>query len=190
MNMGKKISVLLRPVGNRKIQLLLLLLFFLLTCMPIHAAEEKVRLRLAWKNQFQFAGYYVAKEKGFYEQEGLDVSILEKQQNIDNAQELLSGKTDFAVGRSSILINRARGDDVVALMAAFQHSPMMLLTLQSSGIFKPAKLKGKRIMFTQDAKLVPDVLAILMQAGLSKDDYVHLNHSFNHFGFYSPPLGA
>jgi len=171
--------VKLPQVCNRRFQQLLLLLFFLLTCIPIHAADEKVRLRLAWKNQFQFAGYYVAKEKGFYEQEGLDVSILEKQKDINNVQELLSGKTDFAVGRSSILINRARGDDVVALMAAFQHSPMMLLTLQSSGISKPVKLKGKRIMFTQDAKLVSDVLAILMQAGLSKDDFVHLNHSYN-----------
>jgi NitT/TauT family transport system substrate-binding protein len=38
-------------------------------------AQEKVSVRLKWLHQAQFAGYYVAKEKGFYKEEGLDVTI-------------------------------------------------------------------------------------------------------------------
>ncbi len=172
--------VRLCSVGNRRFLLLvLLILSCLLASFPIHASMDKVRLRLVWKNQFQFAGYYVAKEKGFYAQAGLDVEILEKELDIDNAQELLSGKTEFAVGRSSILINRARGDDVVALMAVFQNSPMMLLTLGNSGISEPASLLNTRIMFTQESTNVSEVLAMLIQAGISRDEYVHLKHSFS-----------
>ncbi len=171
--------VRLYSVANRRFMLLWLILSCLLASSPIHASMDKVSLRLVWKNQFQFAGYYVAKEKGFYAQEGLDVEILEKQRGIDNAQELLSGKTEFAVGRSSVLINRARGDDIVAMMAAFQDSPMMLLTLGNSGISEPASLLGKRVMLTQDAKNVSEVLAMLIQADISGDEYIHLQHSFN-----------
>jgi len=169
----------LRSVANGRYLLLWLILNCLLASSPIHASMDKVSLRLAWKNQFQFAGYYVAKEKGFYAQDELDVDFLEKQHGIDNAQELLSGNTEFAVGRSSVLINRARGDDIVAMMAVFQDSPMMLLTLGGSGISEPASLLGKRIMLTQEAKNVSDVLAMLIQAGISADDYIHLQHSFN-----------
>ncbi len=161
----------------------LLWLSFSLLCLllssSLHASPDKVRLRLVWKNQFQFAGYYVAKEKGFYEQEGLEVEILEKQHEIDNVEEVLSGESDFAVGRSSILINRARGDDITAMFAAFQHSPMMLLTLGKSGLSTPASLRGKRIMFTPEAKLVSEVLAMLMRAGITLGDFIQQKHSFN-----------
>lgn len=158
---------------------LLLLVLSLIFYSPLFASTDKVRLRLVWKNQFQFAGYYMAKEKGFYQQEGIDIEILEKDPAIDNVEEVVAGKVDFAVGRSSMLINRAQGADVVALMAAFQHSPMMLLALQSSGISSPVDLRGKRIMFASDGKYASEIIAMLMRFGLTEDDYVHLPHSFN-----------
>jgi polar amino acid transport system substrate-binding protein len=138
-----------------------------------------VRLRLVWKNQFQFAGYYMAKEKGFYQQEGIDIEILEKDPAIDNVEEVASGKVDFAVGRSSMLIKRAQGVDIVALMATFQHSPMMLLALKDTGITSPVDLRGKRIMFASDGKYASEIMAMLMRFGLTENDYVYLPHSFN-----------
>jgi polar amino acid transport system substrate-binding protein len=53
-------------------------IWLLLLGLPVSAfSADKVRLQLIWKNQFQFAGYYVAKELGFYEDAGLDVTIKE-----------------------------------------------------------------------------------------------------------------
>ncbi len=158
---------------------LLLLISSLIFYSPLFAATDKVRLRLVWKNQFQFAGYYMAKEKGFYQQEGIDIEILEKDPAIDNVEEVVSGKVDFAVGRSSILINRAKGADIVALMAAFQQSPMMLLSLKSSGITSPVDLRGKRIMFAPDGTYASEIMAMLVKFGLREDDYTRIPHSFN-----------
>jgi polar amino acid transport system substrate-binding protein len=132
-----------------------------------------------WKNQFQFAGYLMAKEKGFYKQEGLEVEILEKDSRIDNVEEVVSGDADFAVGRSSILVSNARGADIVALMAAFQHSPMILLTLGDSGLSTPGDLRGKRIMLSPNGKRASEIVAMLIKSGLREQDYIYTEHSFN-----------
>ncbi len=156
-----------------------LLILFLIFSSPLHASNEKVRLRLIWKHQFQFAGYYMAKEMGFYQQEGLDVEILEKDPEIDNVNEVVSGGVDFAVGRSSILVDRARGADVVALLAAYQHSPMMLLTLSDSGLDTPESLHGRRIMFAPDGEHASEIIAMLMKSGLAGKDYIHARYGFS-----------
>ena len=139
----------------------------------------RVSLQLLWKNQFQFAGYYMAKEKGFYKEAGLDVDIREFDNSTDLVGDVLSGKSDFAVGRSSLMIDKAAGKDIVALFAAYQQSPLMLLSKADSDINSPKDLKDKRIMMTQDAEQVAEVLAMLLQAGLRHSDYEHQPHSFN-----------
>ncbi len=139
---------------------------------------QKVKLRLVWKHQFQFAGYYMAVKKGFYAQRGLDVDIIEYNSTINNLDEVTSGKTEFAVGRSSLLIDKANGKDIVALLAAYQHSPFMLLTKAFTGINKPADLKGRRIMLTPDAANSGELIAMLLKAGLTQNDYINQPHSF------------
>ncbi len=140
---------------------------------------EQVKLRLVWKNQFQFAGYYVAKQKGYYAEKGLDVEILEYDPTYDHQQQLLQGKVEFVVGRSSILIDRAKGSDIIALFPTFQSSPFMLLTKAFTGINKPADLKGRRVMVTGDGYNSGELLAMLTNAGLKPGDFIRQNHSFN-----------
>lgn len=164
-----------------------LLVLFALTCssiafsQPIQTplSKQAVSLQLLWKHQFQFAGYYVAKEKGFYQKAGLDVEIREFDNHVNLVGDVLTGKSDFAVGRSSLLIEKAKGQDIVALFAAYQQSPLMLLSKASSGIKTPKDLKGKRIMITHEAEQVAEIMAMLLQAGLRSNDYVHQEHSFN-----------
>ena len=161
---------------------LFILLFCALSLFPFPAQTADltpVSLRLLWKHQFQFAGYYVAQEKGFYADAGLDVSIHEFASATNLVDDVLSGGSDFAVGRSSILIDKARGKDIVALFAAFQDSPLMLLSLESSGIQSPADLRSRNIMLTQQAEQVADVLAMMLQSGITPDDFNPQNHSFN-----------
>ncbi|WP_165840041.1 diguanylate cyclase [Motiliproteus coralliicola] len=150
---------------------------------PLWAAGEEgmeaVRLQLLWKHQFQFAGYYVAKEKGYYAAEGMAVDIREFNNEVDLVGDALSGQSDFVIGRSSLLIDKANGAPIVALLAAFQQSPLMLLTRGTAEIADAKALDGKRIMVTTDAKQVGEILAMLLKSGIAAEDFVHQPHSFN-----------
>ena len=163
-------------------------LFFLLVQLVILAvaltplsvkAEDTLRLQLLWKHQFQFAGYYMAVHKGFYAEEGIKVELTEFGDGTDPYNAVTSGDADFGVGRSALLINNAKASGLVALFAAFQQSPLMLLTTESSGIEKPADLLNKRIMITDDAKEVGELLAMLLQSYITREDFKQQQHSYN-----------
>ncbi|MCP4598823.1 ABC transporter substrate-binding protein [Neptuniibacter sp.] len=158
---------------------LFLLSLMLLTFSGLASANDQVSLQLLWKHQFQFAGYYMAIEKGFYEQEGLEVELKEFDYGTNLVDEVLEGRSQFAVGRTSLLIDKNAGADVVALFAAYQQSPLMLLTRRDSGIVLSSDLKGKNVMITNDAKNVGEVMAMLLQTGITISDINQQNHSYN-----------
>lgn len=110
-------------------------------------ANEKVTLQLKWLHQFQFAGYYAAKEKGFYNEVGLDVEI--KQRNIkkNNIEQVLNGEAEYGISDSVLLLYKAKNRPVVIVSPIFQHSPGVILTLKSSGLDSPYKLQNKDIIF-------------------------------------------
>lgn len=141
-------------------------------------ATQKVVLQLSWLHQFQFAGYYVAKELGYYEDVGIDVEIKEYDAHTDLSTVLQKKEADFAVGRSSILIDKMNGKDIVALGAIFQESPLMLLVTNDSNISSIADLKNKRIMLTPDAKSTASIMAMLFSNGITQKDIEILPHSF------------
>lgn len=107
---------------------------------------EKITLQLKWLHQFQFAGYYAAKEKGFYAEEGLDVSIRERETDKDYIQAVLDGSAQYGVADSGLLIERVNGKSVILLKQIFQHSPLVLMTKQDSGLRTPFDLRGKQVM--------------------------------------------
>jgi polar amino acid transport system substrate-binding protein len=82
-----------------------LLIILLLSILPLFSTEnKKINLYLDWLNQFQFAGYYIAKEKGFYNNYGFDVNIIEyKHNNILN--EVMTNSNSYGIGKSSLIIN-------------------------------------------------------------------------------------
>ncbi len=123
------------------------LILFLLLLNCLFAKNDQVSLQLKWKHQFQFAGYYMAKEKGFYDAEKIDVKIYELQDG--NPVDLVTnGKFDFGVDDSFLIYERLKGKDIVALFAAFQHSPLALVGLKKNNIDHPRKLKDKTIELT------------------------------------------
>lgn len=142
-------------------------------------ANDQVTVQLLWKHQFQFAGYYAAIEKGFYAEEGLDVTLKEFDYSLNLVKEVESGRSQFAVGRTSLLIDKNAGADIVTLYATFQNSPLMLLTRRDSGIALSSDLKGKNVMITNDAKKVGELIAMLLQAGISVTDFNQQDHSYN-----------
>ncbi|MDD2896111.1 MAG: ABC transporter substrate-binding protein [Aliarcobacter sp.] len=159
----------------KKILLILISISILLSANT----NKKITLQLNWLNQFQFAGYYIAKEKGFYNEVGIDIDIKEITSNINLVEMIETKKADFAVGSSSLLIDKINGSDVIALGSIFQESPLMLLLRKDSNINSVKELKNKKIMITDNAVNSASILAMLSANGLRETDFIRQKHSFN-----------
>ena len=150
---------------------------FLLSLLLLEAAPalalEKATLQLKWLHHFQFAGYYAAQEKGFYRDAGLDVTIREGGPDTEVEKEVTTGRADFGVGTSALLLNRARGEDLVVLGQIFQHSPAILLTPRRTGIRSVAQMKGRRFMYSNQHG---DMLTLLRKNGIGENDIGKVEH--------------
>jgi signal transduction histidine kinase/ABC-type nitrate/sulfonate/bicarbonate transport system substrate-binding protein len=154
-----------------KIKYILTIFLFLISFLN---AEElkKVTLQLSWFNQFQFAGYYVAKQKGYFKDYGLDVTIKPFHFGINAVLDVDSKKADFSIARETLILDRVAGKKVVALYALFQDSPLALLSLKKSGIDSIEKFKNKKIMTTVDDASEISIKAMLQSKNL---DFKTLN---------------
>jgi PAS domain S-box-containing protein len=144
-----------------------------LTSVQPAQALEKATVQLKWLHHFQFAGYYAALEKGFYKEAGLDVSILEGSPATEVENEVTSGRADFGVGTSALLLKRAQGDDLVVLGQVFQHSPAVFLTPRKTGIRSIADLSGRRVMYSNQHG---DILALLKKNGIGESNITTVPH--------------
>ena len=117
----------------------------LMVATAAHAADE-VKLQLQWVTQAQFAGYYVALDKGYYDVENLDVTILPGGPDIAPPQVLAGGGADAMLNwMPSALAARERGLPVVNIAQPFKTSGLMLTCWKDTGITSPADFKGKTI---------------------------------------------
>src|SRR6516164_7915446 len=106
-------------------------------------AADKVTLQLKWVTQAQFAGYYVAKDKGFYKDANLDVTIKPGGPDIAPEQVLAAGGADVVVDwMPAALAVREKGLPLVNIPQTFQRSGVMLSCAKSSGIQTPADFPG------------------------------------------------
>ncbi|WP_296436810.1 MULTISPECIES: ABC transporter substrate-binding protein [unclassified Rhizobium] len=106
-------------------------------------AADKVTLQLKWVTQSQFAGYYVAKEKGYYEEEGLDVDIKPGGPDIAPEQVIAGGGADVIVDwMGGALVAREKGVPLVNIAQPFQKSGMELICRKDGPIKTEADFKG------------------------------------------------
>ncbi|WP_166114557.1 ABC transporter substrate-binding protein [Pseudoalteromonas sp. Z9A5] len=109
-------------------------------------AQESVTLQLKWMHQFQFAGYYMADQKGFYKEVGIDVTIKPANPMMPNTFDAVAnGEAQFGVGHSGILQQRIDGQPFVAMAAILQFSPYCWMVKDTSDIFHPRDFINKRI---------------------------------------------
>ena len=110
------------------------------------AQAEKVTIQLKWVTQAQFAGYYVAQEKGYYKAAGLDVVIKPGGPDLAPEQIIAGGGADVIVDwMPAALAAREKGNKLVNIAQPFKHSGLMLTCRKETGIAKPADLKGKTL---------------------------------------------
>ena len=109
-------------------------------------AADDVTLQLKWVTQAQFAGYYVAAAKGFYEEEGLNVTILPGGPDVAPTQVIAGGGADVVIDwMPSALAAREKGLALVNIAQPFKSSGMELTCLKESGVASPADFKGKTL---------------------------------------------
>ena len=105
-----------------------------------------VNLQLQWFVQAQFGGYYAAKDKGFYEEQCLDVTILEGGVDIVPQTQLAQGAADYAIAWvPKALASREQGAGIVDVAQVYQRSGTLQVSWADSGIATPADLKGKKV---------------------------------------------
>jgi len=109
-------------------------------------AADDVTLQLKWVTQAQFAGYYVAQAKGFYEEEGLNVTIKPGGPDIAPSQVMAGGGADVVIDwMPSALAAREAGLALVNIAQPFKSSGLMLTCLKETGITAPTDFADKTL---------------------------------------------
>jgi len=152
-------------------------------------AKEKVTLQLKWLHQFQFAGFYAAKEQGFYEEAGFDVTILERDMATSPVNDVLEKRATFGISDSSIVLQRMNGREVVVLSAIFQHSPLVLIALADKNIRTPYDLIGKQVSFQDTTDSAP-ITAMFSSLNIKRDMFKYVPLTFNDMALVEDGIDA
>jgi NitT/TauT family transport system substrate-binding protein len=157
------------------------------------AETKKIRLQLQWFPQAQFAGYFAAKEKGYYAEEGFDVTILPGAVEIVPATVVAGGQAEFGISWvPRMLAPRESGADPVVIAQIFQRSPTLQVSFKDKNITKPEDLKGKKVGawgFGNESELY----AGLRKAGLdpaNPDDVKIVQQQFDMVAFVADEIDA
>jgi NitT/TauT family transport system substrate-binding protein len=152
---------------------------------------KKVTIQLKWVTQSQFAGYYAAKEKGYYEAAGLDVNLKVGGPDIVNEQTVLSKQAEFGVNwMPSLLANRDQGNDLVNIAQVYTRSGTTEVTWKESGINTFKKMRGKKFgvwIFGNEF----EQRAALVKNGMNPDkDVTLVKQNFDMLAFLSGEIDA
>lgn len=135
-----------------------LMFFSLLGCIlaliGCNSTDSKpIKIALNWAPSVEFGGFYAAVEHGYFKEEGLDVSLIIKQQSLYEAFDaLLAKQADFSiVSADKIVVERASGKDVMGVYATFQHSPLAFMYHATSPFISLEQLwKSSNLIYAQD----------------------------------------
>jgi signal transduction histidine kinase/ABC-type nitrate/sulfonate/bicarbonate transport system substrate-binding protein len=157
-------------------------IFIIFLPFPLSANEvlQKTILQLSWFNQFQFAGYYIAKEKGFYKDFGLDVDIKDFNLNINVTKEVSEGKVDFGIARETLISEKINTyHNIIALYPLLQISPLILIAKRDSNINNIKDFKNKRIMLSENDKTQASIKAIFISNNINQTSLSIIKHTHN-----------
>ena len=163
---------------------IMLLAFFItslttLACTPPEPkkGKEPVTLQLKWLHQGQFAGFYMAKEKGYYTAENLDVTFLEGGKDINPCERLCTGNADFAiVSAESVFTKHTENSNAKAVAVIYQRSPVVFAAKTESHIVRPRDFAGKTIAVGNVegggfAEALVQFNTLMKKTGLTPSDY-------------------
>jgi NitT/TauT family transport system substrate-binding protein len=136
------------------------------TTAPSTGQLTPVKFQLQWVTQSQFAGYYAAKDQGYYKDEGLDVTILVGGPDIAPQTVLASGGADLAESwLPKALAQSEQGGKLVNVAQVFQRSGTLEISWKDTNISKPEDWKGKKVASWLLGN-EPEVFAAMRKAGI------------------------
>ena len=172
---------------------MVLVLLSCLACQPYlktSKPHDEVRLQIKWIHQAQFAGFYLAKERGYYDAEDINITFLEGGPDVDIVQRLTSGQAGFAViAPETIFAAHGRGEPIVAIAAINRRSPVVYVADAASGIVRPGDFLGRTVSTLdtsgsqQDMQVQFFAMMSKLQLDVSKVKIVPWDS--NYTGFYS-----
>ena len=149
--------------------------------MATHALKseslEKVSLQLEWKYQFEYAGFIMAKEKGFYAQAGLDVALREYTPQSEPLEQVLSHRSNYGIQNSSLVVHDGKLEPIILMATYLQRSPLVFVTQKE--IQTPHDFVGKTIMGTHDELKYSSLALLLKHFFISEENASFQPHSFN-----------
>lgn len=155
------------------------LYLLLLLSFTLYAAEKQnISLQLKWFSSFQFAGYYMAKEKGFYAEENLFVEIKERDMSRNHIEQVLNNESEYGVSDSTLLLYRAVGKPVKILASIFQRSPLIFISKKESGIETPFEMKNKILSYQKGLDDAP-LVTLFNEANITENDFQFKQFDFN-----------
>ncbi len=156
---------------------LFLITLSLMTCTPRSTPTQAlipITVQLKWTHDAQFAGFYAAEQKGYYAEEGLDVTFLPGGLDIDALAPVLDGKAQFGIaGATQLIPLRAEGKPVRAVAVIYRRNPTVFFALASTGIIRPQDFVGKSIRAVSDQPLV--LHTMMARLGIPPDQYTEVN---------------
>jgi len=173
--------------NQNKLIIRIFLLSFILS-QTLFANLEKVSLQLEWKHQFEFAGFYTAIEKGYYNDVGLEVEIKEFEDGINITEDVINGKSTFGISSSALILERLKGKPVVLVASYFKQNALALVTKPE--IKTPADLKNKKIMALKSEMEQTSLGVMLKDYGIDENSYTLINHDFKTDKFINGEIDA
>ncbi|HEY0607527.1 MAG TPA: ABC transporter substrate-binding protein [Herpetosiphonaceae bacterium] len=138
-----------------------------------------ISVRLLWVPQYQFAGYIVAKVKGFYDEAGLNVTLNPGGPEIAPVQLVASGSDDFGVETpDTVLLARERGIPIVSVATFFQASAGGFMVKSDSGIHSPRDFVGKKVAVSPGG-LQTEYLGMLATTDVDRAQITEVPFEFN-----------
>ena len=156
-----------------------IIFFILFTVILLEAKTKNITLLLPWKHQFQFAGYYVAKELELYKKAGLNVTIIEHDLKRDISKDISSQKYNFGIRHSSVILDKINNyPNLKLLKVIHQSSPFVLLSKKRQDIKTISDFKNKTIILGEDKTDIAPINAMFLSKKLNNNDYKTMKNTF------------
>ena len=153
-----------------------LFLLLLVSTFLYSSNLEKVSIQFNWKYQFEVAGFIAAKEKGFYENVGLDVELKEYNPEVDILFDVLNNKVTYGISSSNIVLENKKIASIVLLATYLQKSPLVFIT--KPDIRTPSQFLGKTIMGHKDELKNSSLALFLSHFNLNFSNTKFIPHNF------------
>ncbi len=170
-----------------RISAVLLLVVALLTaCGPqeVKQPPDEVTVQLKWVHQAQFAGFYVAQERGYYAEENIKVTFIETGPDIDVMEQVVARQVEFGIDASDrVLKHRSEGEPVVAIAIIYRRNPLVFVSMADSGIERPADFLGRTVALSGYGEL--QFAAVMSRLGLDIHQVEFAPYEYDYRSFYS-----